>query len=137
MLSIPLSVYSSRVSIGQLMRKWRYFLIPEEANPPRELRATQAVFRRTGTPPGFALAVSDPVLNALVCAAGIARPKQSEASRNSRLNLVHSALDEGPEALTAIHKNTLLGDPILLSRLHFLTWTSKRAHPSWDVPPKS
>jgi len=137
MLSIPLSVYSSRVSIGQLMRKWRYFLIPEEANPPRELRATQAVFRRTGTPPGFALAVSDPVLNALVCAAGIARPKQSEASRKSRLDLVHSALSEGPETLTAIHKNTLLGDPILLSRLHFLTWTSNRAHPSWDVPPKS
>jgi membrane glycosyltransferase len=137
MLSIPLSVYSSRISIGRLMREWRYFLIPEEANPPRELRSTQAGFRRAKTPPGFNEAVTSPVINALVCAAGVARPRQSEASRETRLNLVQAALTQGPQALTAIHKNTLLGDPILLSLLHFQVWQSARASPSWEVPPKS
>jgi len=137
MLSIPLSVYSSRVSIGRVMRKWRYFLIPEEAIPPRELRATQTSFRRAGTPPGFAEAVTSPVTNALACAAGVARPRQSEATRKLRLNLVHEALLQGPGKLTPIQKNTLLGDPILLSRLHFQVWNSNQADASWELPPKS
>ncbi len=137
MLSIPLSVYSSRISIGRLMRKWRFFLIPEEAIPPRELRATQTSFRRAGTPPGFAEAVTSPVINALACAAGVARPRQSEATRKLRLNLVHEALLQGPGKLTPIQKNTLLGDPILLSRLHFQVWNSNQANADWELPPKS
>ena len=137
MLSIPLSVYSSRVSIGQIMRKWRYFLIPEEAIPPRELRSTQAGFRRAKTPPGFVQAVTHPVTNALACAAGVARPRQSEETRKSRLNLVHNALIQGPETLTPIQKNTLLGDPILLSQLHFQVWNSNQANAGWDLPTQS
>jgi membrane glycosyltransferase len=137
MLSIPLSVYSSRVSIGRLTRKWRYFLIPEEANPPRELRSTQAGFRRARTPPGFVQAVTQPVVNALVCAAGVARPRLSEESRKLRLNLVQEALAGGPESLTPIQKNTLLGDPILLSRLHFGAWEAGQPSPDWEIPPHS
>jgi len=137
MLSIPLSVYSSRVSIGRVMRKWRYFLIPEEAIPPRELRSTQAGFRRAKAPPGFVEAVTHPVTNALSCAAGTARPRQSEETRRSRLNLVHNALIQGPGTLTAVQKNTLLGDPILLSQLHFQVWNSSRASASWDLPAQS
>jgi len=137
MLSIPLSVYSSRISIGHAMRKWRFFLIPEEAIPPRELRTTQAAFRRAGTPPGFIEAVTVPVTNALVCAAGVARPRQSEDTRKSRLNLVHNALLQGPGKLTPIQKNTLLGDPILLSQLHFQVWNSNQAEASWNLPSKS
>ena len=137
MLSIPLSVYSSRVSIGHAMRRWRYFLIPEEAIPPRELRATQAYFRRAPAPPGFVEAVTSPVTNALVCAAGTARSKQSETTRQLRLNLVHNALLQGPGSLSAVQKNTLLGDPILLSRLHFQAWTSNQTDAGWELPTKS
>ncbi len=137
MLSIPLSVYSSRVTIGRRMRRWRYFLIPEEAIPPRELRTTAAVFRRAGQPPGFVEAAVRPVINALVCAAGVARPKQSETTRQERLKLVQSALAEGPLVLTPIQRNTLLGDPILLSSLHFQLWSSDAAHPDWGLKSSS
>jgi len=136
-VSIPLSVYSSRVTIGRRMRRWRYFLIPEEAIPPRELRTTSAVFRRTPEPPGFVEAALRPVTNALACAAGIARPKQSEATRQARLKLVQTALAEGPLALSPIQKNTLLGDPILLSQLHFQLWTAPGIHPDWPRPTAS
>src|SRR5262249_48436461 len=36
-LSIPLSVYTSRVALGRRLRGRKTFLIPEEADPPREL----------------------------------------------------------------------------------------------------
>src|SRR5262249_5378985 len=41
-LSVPVSVYSSRVSLGRAMRRARLFLIPEEADPPHELRTMRA-----------------------------------------------------------------------------------------------
>jgi membrane glycosyltransferase len=39
-LSIPVSVWSSRVGPGRLARALKLFLIPEEVHPPRELRDT-------------------------------------------------------------------------------------------------
>ena len=38
-LSIPLSVYTSRVTLGRALRKARLFVIPEELRPPREIHA--------------------------------------------------------------------------------------------------
>lgn len=137
-VSIPLSVYSSRVSIGQRLRHWRYFLIPEEAIPPRELRSTRAFVRRGKPLADFVRAATDPVAQALVCSAAVARPKQSEATRKARLKLVQTALYEGPGSLSPIQKNTLLGDPILLSHLHFQIWNEPgRASPDWQSPPAS
>ena len=42
----------------------------------------------------------------------------------------------GPESLSNAQKATLLGDPLALSRLHFLVWASPQANPSWfrDIP---
>jgi membrane glycosyltransferase len=34
-VSIPVSVYSSRASLGLAAKRWRLFLIPEELNPPK------------------------------------------------------------------------------------------------------
>ena len=51
-LSIPVSVYSSRVSLGRALRRARLFLIPEETDPPPELRALRAYRDRAGAPPG-------------------------------------------------------------------------------------
>ena len=38
LLSIPLSVYSSRVNLGRAARRWRLFLIPEELAPPQVIK---------------------------------------------------------------------------------------------------
>jgi len=132
MLSIPISVYSSRVSLGRRLRKARWFLIPEESWPPKELRRMRAAFRRARHAlPGFLEAVVDPVTNALVCASGTVRTRPTAAARAERLALVERALRNGPGALEAPQKLALLVDPAALSRLHFEVWSAPHAHPAW------
>lgn len=41
--SVPLTVYTSRATVGQKLRERGYFLIPEETDTPRELLAIEAV----------------------------------------------------------------------------------------------
>src|SRR5262249_19530167 len=38
LLSVPLSVFSSRAALGRRLRRWRLFLIPEEVEPPEIIR---------------------------------------------------------------------------------------------------
>jgi membrane glycosyltransferase len=130
-LSVPISVYSSRVSLGRRLRTAGLFVIPEESWPPRVLQWTQKGLKRPTTPPNFVDAVVDPVINALICASGVARIRQSAAIRKHRLRLVDDALKGGPAALTGQQKMTLLGDPVALSHLHFQVWTSPAPHPVW------
>ena len=131
-LSIPLSVYSSRVALGRAMRRARLFLIPEESRPPRELRATQKYLKQALTPADFVEAVVDPVINAVVCASGVVRLEQSGAVSNERFRRVQSALVNGPEGLAAADKTALLNDPLALSQLHFDVWVSADIHPAWS-----
>jgi membrane glycosyltransferase len=134
MLAIPLSVWSSKVTLGRRFKEGRFFLIPEEAVPPRELRWTALGFKRAKTPADFVDAVVDPITNALLCADGTARDARSPANREAREKMVKSALEGGPEALDAFQKNRLLTDSIALSQLHFLVWTSPAAHCAWRTP---
>jgi membrane glycosyltransferase len=131
MLSIPLSVYSSRASLGQAARRGGLFLIPEETSVPEEIAATMRHVREAPAPPGFAEAVINPTLNALVAGLGTARPLLPDRAREQRLTLVERALSDGPEALSAPEKGLLLRDPIALSKLHERVWTQPRAHPFW------
>ncbi len=131
MLSIPISVYSSRVALGQHLRAARMFLIPEESTPPQELRATWREVKRAVAVPDFVAAVVDPIANALACASDGVRIKQSRLIRNARVRLARHALKHGPDALTAREKITLLSDPLVLSQLHFEVWAAPEAHPRW------
>ena len=130
-ISIPMSVLSSRVSLGRAMRKLGLFLIPEEKDPPRELRETVAHLAASPAGRGFVDAVVDPVYNALICATGRAHPRRPQNSGNARLAMVRKALREGPLGLTEKQRNTVLNDPQLLSALHFDVWHSEYAHPAW------
>ena len=130
-LSIPLSVYTSRVTLGRALRKARLFVIPEELRPPREIHETMQSVRDAPRPPGFIEAVVDPVINALTCAAGIARFNQTGTASNGRKQLVRLALQDGPAQLTRPQKIRLLSDPVALSQLHFEVWTSSDAHALW------
>ena len=62
-----------RVARASAARRARLFLIPEETDPPPEIRATLQHLRNTPAPPTFADAVVDPALNALVAALAIPR----------------------------------------------------------------
>jgi membrane glycosyltransferase len=129
MLSIPLSVYTSRVTLGRRLRDKRLFVIPEESNPPPEIRSMMQGVRNARPVPGFVDAVVDPLINALACAAGTARATRARSGNDD--GTVRAALLGGPDALTSSQKNLLLGDALALSRLHGLVWSSAEAHPFW------
>jgi membrane glycosyltransferase len=132
MLSIPISVWSSRVSLGRRLRRRRVFLIPEETNPPFELRCLYAQQEKSPPPRDFVAAVTDPLVNALVCAVNGLRQPPRETFRTVRHVLVNKALLEGPAALSRQQKLDLLDDPASLSVLHLLVWSANTLHPSWD-----
>jgi membrane glycosyltransferase len=117
-VSIPLSVYSSRVAQGRAARRDGYFLIPEELYPPEEIQRASDLVADTPELPGFAAAVADPAVNALTCAIANARAGQAEALRRERMSYAERALEEGPGALAASQKLVLMSDPALFSRLH-------------------
>jgi membrane glycosyltransferase len=131
-LSIPLSVWSSRVSLGQRFRRWRMFLVPEESNPPYELRCLHEQQRKNSKCSGFVQAVADPLVNAVVCATNSARARRHEAFRSERQALVDAALAGGPDALSPRQKLDLLDDPSSLSALHHLLWSTDARHPAWN-----
>ncbi|WP_277986372.1 glucans biosynthesis glucosyltransferase MdoH [Noviherbaspirillum cavernae] len=130
-LAIPLSVLSSRISLGRLFRRAHLFVIPEESTPPVELRETFAHVGMADASPDFIDAVVDPRINALMCAAATAHPALPSGSRQARARLAQTALQSGPDALTNTQRNILLADPLALSQLHLDAWTSERAHHAW------
>ena len=132
-VSIPISVLSSRVSLGRSLRNSRVFLIPEESYPPRVLRRMRRVLRRAPRDPTFVDAVVDPLHNAIACAADVARTQHSEAIRHVHAELVERAIAQGPDLLMDEEKSALLGDALALSRLHLAVWGDADAHTSWKT----
>lgn len=130
-LSVPISVWSSRVAPGRRLRAASVFVIPEEVAPPAELQATYAGTAAAGRQPDFADAVVDPGLNALICAT--TRPRRAEAGGRHQ-QLLETALHLGPDVMPARHKELLLNDPVLLSRLHFDVWHAGQLHAGWRAP---
>ncbi len=132
-LSIPLSVYSSRVSLGRRARDRGLFVIPEELAPPDEIRRTRHYVAHALPLPDFTRAVVDPIDNAVAVAGRITDPARFKRAAEEGLALAHNALLHGPSVLTSAEKTRLLGDPMALSRLHFEAWTSPRAHADWSA----
>ncbi|NSX02559.1 glucans biosynthesis glucosyltransferase MdoH [Cupriavidus gilardii] len=132
-MSIPLSVWLSRVSLGRATRRAGLFVIPEEAEPPREIVDTQRHVAEAGDTPGFVDAVVDPVTNALMCATATARVVQPAGTQRQHAVLVQQALTSGPDKLTPKQKLLLLNDPLALSRLHEAVWSSPLADDGWKA----
>jgi len=129
--SIPISVYTSGPEFGRLLRKWGFFLIPEEVQPPAELRSVQADLEYVTKQNDFTQAVTDPGVNALVCSIGIGRDSRSGPLRSLRSRMIDMALRNGPDALSNQEKMILLNDVHAMSHLHFQVWSSPSAHPAW------
>jgi membrane glycosyltransferase len=134
-LSIPVSVYSSRTSLGLRLRRAGLFLIPEETQPPAEIVATARYVAEAEDTPGWVDAVVDPRHNAMMAALAVPRPGLPARAREERRALVERALAEGPDALAAREKALLLADPLALSLLHYRVWALPRVHPAWPVGP--
>jgi membrane glycosyltransferase len=131
-LSIPISVLSSRVSLGRMFRRMKLFLIPEEAEPPRELLEARAHAGATPAQPGFVEVAIDPLLNALACAS--ARPRDGvRRLSEKREKMMDKVLHSDPAQLSEVEKWSLLNDPRLLSRLHQALWSGEAMHPGWQA----
>jgi len=134
MLSIPLSVISSRLSLGIRTRQGKLFLIPEESSPPQELISTYAYAQRNrnnALEQGFLEAALRPLPNALACAMATARHGDSALIESARQRLLEQALRSGPENLDGRCKLALLSDPVVLARLHAQLWQQEEQHPLW------
>jgi len=131
MLSIPLSVVTSRVRLGELARRLGLFLIPEERDPPPELRdlAEQLALARrraeevpTAERSGFVRAIVDPMLNAVHRLVLRGPRRLHPAIRAAREAMADKVLARGPEALSAAERRVILLDPHLVEMLHARVW---------------
>ncbi len=128
--AVPISVWSSRVTMGQKTRKRGLFVIPEELSPPSELvmagASGQEVPDNDHSLPegvnGFVQAVVDPLVNSIHLAFRRQKGKMTEKLSESRQQLLLKALSGGPGNLLPKEKMEILRDPACLARLHLQVW---------------
>jgi membrane glycosyltransferase len=130
-LSLPLSVLTSRVDIGEVIRRWGFFVIPEETSPPQELDDFTRYWREAretrglqGSATGFAAAARDPMPWALHSA--ILRPGARKLRKDiaaARYAVAVRAVTEGPDALPPRDQRLILADPGLLALVHEGVWS--------------
>ena len=131
LLSIPVSMLTSRAGMGRALRRVGIFLTPEETNRPREYRDIDESMRRMGNErpaldiplqEGFVRAAVVPGINVLhrsllrgarSLAPGIVRRRDA---------LVEHALRHGPDALSQREKMEILLDDKRLEHLHRGIW---------------
>jgi membrane glycosyltransferase len=139
-LSIPLSVFTSRRSLGMRVRKFGFFLTPEETMPPPEITSLRAHLKiqeiiSDAAPrrphAGLAEAVLDPYVNAIHVS--LLREKQLNpvyAEQFSRLGvgtenvraLGEKLLAEGPDKLNASERLLVMADQSAMVWLHQQSW---------------
>ncbi|MFZ0254322.1 MAG: glucans biosynthesis glucosyltransferase MdoH [Gammaproteobacteria bacterium] len=130
-LSVPVSVYSSRVSLGERTRRWGLFLIPEESEPPQELVDLQdnlvgyrgvAAWVPAVKKDSVVCAIVDPGVNALHCAL-LGRPRSlTPTIAAARRQLLDDTLRIGVHALGTRDRQILLTDPHLVDEVHERVW---------------
>jgi membrane glycosyltransferase len=130
-LSVPLSVWTSRVRLGEIARRRGLFLTPEETAPARELRdlyvaAVEMNAARDWRPPkerdGFVRAAVDPYVNALHCTLQRGERRLRPSIERQRREWLERALGSGPAALSSAERRVLLSDPELAAELHRRIW---------------
>ena len=129
-LSIPVSVISSRTRLGLAAKDEKLFLIPEEYATPQELLATDQYTHENrwhALHDGFVRAVVDPRQNALACAMATARHGQAAPIEALRAERVAKAMEVGPKGLDLNTRLALLSDPVALTRLHEQVWAEHNA----------
>ncbi len=116
-VSIPLSVWSSRGSRGRRLGAAGLCVIPQESNPPNELRLLHRNLREAPAAADFLDALVDPAVNALARAA-IGRPRPPAGGEAERRELITHVLVNGPEGLDSRQRAALLRDGAALQELH-------------------
>jgi membrane glycosyltransferase len=125
-LSVPVSVWTSRRRIGDAARARGLFGVPEERHLPIEVGELEARLEKPRGPQrwpdGFVRAVVDPYANAIHCA--LLREARSLAAgiAAARDELRDRALAQGPAALGIAEQRVLLGDSQRMREIHRTVW---------------
>ncbi len=125
-LSVPVSVLTSRRRLGDAARKGGLFAVPEERHTPLEVGELEARLEKPNGAhrwsDGLVRAAVDPYANAIHCA--LLRRPRSLAPRiaAARDELRERALTQGPASLALAERRILLGDARLMRELHRATW---------------
>jgi membrane glycosyltransferase len=150
-LSIPLSVFTSRRSLGARARKLGLFLTPEEIAPPPELVALRANLKvheiTEDTSPrrphaGLAEAVLDPYVNAIHVS--LLREKQLNPVYAEQLAglgvgspkvraLGEKLLAAGPDKMTPAERLLIMADERTMVWLYHEVWLRQSLAPWWKA----
>ncbi len=130
-LSVPLSVWSSRSTAGEKFRRLGLFLTPEEISPRPDfgwLEGYLEEYRAYRSPlaikkeQGFVRAVAEPCINALHLVLLRKERSYSPLIMAKRESLRQKALLSGPDQLSSSEKKELLSDPSSMTALHRMVW---------------
>ena len=132
-LSIPISVFTGRASVGRFFRKIGLFLVPSEVQLPPILQDLEDNLERPvryspfghSRKQGFLRAASSPRTHALHIAMQLPRRKKrtSPTREDAKKRIVEKALHLGPDSLSVKEKTALLRDTDRLRELHRRIWT--------------
>ena len=129
-VSIPLSVLTSRIRLGNGAHLLHLFRTPPEIAPPKELVFLKRNIRKPLHPSPFALAHDKGFVRAVVVPHVFslhltlnARQRRNSPQKQAWLAaLTAKALAHGPDALNAKEKIAVLSDPECLRSLHRNVW---------------
>lgn len=131
-LSIPISILSSSITIGRITKNIGLFLIPEEYNPPEVLcylrnnvKNQKIVLPVLTEKPNsrFIQVLTDPYVNALHISLLPECDPPGKRHRHYLDGLIHQLEDDGPNSLSIIQKRDLITDADSLQRVHLLYWS--------------
>jgi membrane glycosyltransferase len=136
--AIPLTLYSSRSSLGRASRRCKLFLIPQETGLETGVvqlknslaEQQQNVFPDAGSAQdAFVRAITEPYTNAVHIALSARFP--GSVSRES-LKLQEKLLSKGAGGLTSAEKRRLLLDGNAMALLHLKVWQSEQPVPGLE-----
>jgi membrane glycosyltransferase len=121
-LSIPLSVYLSKPSLGRVAKRWGLFQIPEEKIQPPIVTAARNIYQRRRAQDfpggGFVQAVMSPWANRLHVELLRRRTPKSPEEQNRNKILCLTVRQNGPTCLSSVEKAYLLKDAASMTMLH-------------------
>jgi membrane glycosyltransferase len=134
LLSVPFSRLMASNKLGLASRRHGWFLIPEETQPPGELRELEEPFESSGgyvipaldneEDAGLVQAALDPRINSIHVSLLHERQRVPIRTHEHMTALCDQLLRNGPTALSAQEKRLLLWDADSMLTLHRKLWDS-------------
>lgn len=145
LLAAPLSVWTSRPSVGAWLATHGFWLTPEQTGPAKVIRAAakasasrdESLEASHADRPGLIAAAIDPYVNAIHISLLEAGESNAQAGGDSEdspgMQAANRCLVEGPGVLGKLDRETLLQDARALLHLHRSIWLEPAGgiHVSW------